>query len=744
METTKAKHIADKLKNYKHTKTISYSLALTFAFVALAFALILVNQDNLNTTSSAALNSQTIMTMQVINETDIANQVNNSLDNIFNQGTANWVGNGGVGKSYLGFKFTGDTLPSNATFISARLEFTSSQNQWISINDSIVAENNSSPLTFSSTSLPSSRSLVSKITSFSENTKWDKGKTYSIDISTTVREFYTKNSSATSVALVLTGNGSSYARKFFYNTRVAGSAPKLYITYQLPTSTTPTPTSSTLTTTSSTTANVTTTSIPGSTVNSAAMGMWNPDVTYDKCYDSKGNVDAISTANIKALHDSFSVIGPDGKRYPTWHPAIATDPATGASCRFGHEHGRDPKGSELWRTKQIQNYYYYDSNENKQMDAAEEAVTGIPFGYANEQLDVYNASKGLSWLRHEDHVGHKVEYANGEGDIATNQENNLTTGGVNVQKNGSPNRTTGVKCYYLAHPHQGVSTNDAFVNNLHEVSYFADCRDPNNAANNQKISVDMLMTFGQPGGFTKFMPLCGSPNRDQPQDFINLGTNSNNVNFPSVPSSQGDREIISRDCIEKGFLVPNGQFSGNLYEAWPASLKISDKSGKNLVSGINLLFDVENAGRYYYPEDLKAKNGYNNPEAKTNLGFTMDLCYDTSLSSLGRIARSGMCDYATNYGAIKNIKWNDPRSPFDGTHRGMYFQPGSLDNADGNEFVYADPFGKNAQSIPFPGSIKQQVSAKKLDYSQIFGFLIDPRVNDRSHDDGNNTVHVPN
>jgi len=40
-------------------------------------------------------------------------------------------------------------------------------------------------------------------------------------------------------------------------------------------------------------------------------------------------------------HDQITTTGPDGKRYPTWHPAV--DAVTG--CRFGHEHGDDPRTS---------------------------------------------------------------------------------------------------------------------------------------------------------------------------------------------------------------------------------------------------------------------------------------------------------------------------------------------------------------------------------------------------------------
>lgn len=39
----------------------------------------------------------------------------------------------------------------------------------------------------------------------------------------------------------------------------------------------------------------------------------------------------------KALHDTYVLLGPDGVRYRTWHPAV--DPS---GCTWGHEHGDDP------------------------------------------------------------------------------------------------------------------------------------------------------------------------------------------------------------------------------------------------------------------------------------------------------------------------------------------------------------------------------------------------------------------
>jgi hypothetical protein len=49
-----------------------------------------------------------------------------------------------------------------------------------------------------------------------------------------------------------------------------------------------------------------------------------------------------------AVHDRFVALGPDGRRYRTWHPQVvpldAANPG-GPNCRFAHEHGDDPSTS---------------------------------------------------------------------------------------------------------------------------------------------------------------------------------------------------------------------------------------------------------------------------------------------------------------------------------------------------------------------------------------------------------------
>src|SRR5690606_23531193 len=117
-------------------------------------------------------------------------------------------------------------------------------------------------------------------------------------------------------------------------------------------------------------------------------------------------------------HDRYATLGPDGKKYPTWHPPV--DPLTG--CTFGHEHGRDPRGSALYHL-----------------------VGDLPFGYANEQLN----AAGLGMQRHEDHVGHKVEWEND----------------VHMQLEGGAGTIVDLRCDVLTKLHQGTHSKDAFTNN---------------------------------------------------------------------------------------------------------------------------------------------------------------------------------------------------------------------------------------------------------------------------------------
>jgi hypothetical protein len=476
-----------------------------------------------------------------------------------------------------------------------------------------------------------------------------------------------------------------------------------------PTVSNPPPTSTpTPTTASQPTANPTShpTNHPGTVVasdNSMALGKWTPNPKFDTC--------------TKDQHETYKVQGPDGKWYPTWHPPLGP-----SSCKFGHDHGRNPTGYQYWA--EIQSHYAYDADKNGSMSQAELAAAGIPFGLVNEQLDAYNATKGLSWTRHEDHVGHKVEYANGEGDIGegTDPFDTNTTGGIVVPiapgTGGKKWDPSGIRCYHFHKIHQGVSTPDALTNNLHEALLHQKCTSTRTDFPASTSILSGMIAFGAPGGFNSF---C-TPLRDQ---IIFLGTNDINKNFPGT-ANNGSRVITPRDCMEQQMLVTSGQFSGFPYEIWSGDVAIRTATGKHLASNGGS-WEVLDVIRYY------------DPQSSTKIAYTTPLCY---LQIGDRRARGGTCDAMTNYGQIKDITWDDPRSGFRGLHRGQYIDSHRLSNQGGPTYWYSDPLGHNAQTTPFPGSIRQLISPVNASKIGLFGS--DPRIIQRRHNSGSNSVHAPN
>lgn len=126
----------------------------------------------------------------------------------------------------------------------------------------------------------------------------------------------------------------------------------------------------------------------------------------------------------QAVHDTYWVRGEDGRVYPTWHPPGAT--SGGQPCAFGHEHGEDPRGADLYCLSR-----------------------GLPFGLTH-------TANGIS--RAEDHVGHKV--------TARNQFEMVV--GNTFSSNSAPLSLTGITCSWLSKLHQGTHSNDALGENAHE------------------------------------------------------------------------------------------------------------------------------------------------------------------------------------------------------------------------------------------------------------------------------------
>jgi hypothetical protein len=261
---------------------------------------------------------------------------------------------------------------------------------------------------------------------------------------------------------------------------------------------------------------------PGDALPSRAFGTWRPGA-HDSCTQEQ--------------HDASSVIGPDGKAYPTWH-----HPTGPGGCSFGHEHGRDPAGSDL----------YGD-------------LDGLPFGHANEMLALADPANP----RDEDHVGHKVEWEND----------------VELALSGAGARSATTVCDVLLKLHQGTHSKDAFTNNLHELVYHARCED------GTEIHVTLLAVIGRPGEFERS---CARTER------IAAGSPTP----ANSPAGFGVRRIPDRTCIERYMLVPTGDQSdiaSALHESWQVYNSVERADGHALAF-FNPYFQVGLPSRFYDPD----------------------------------------------------------------------------------------------------------------------------------------------
>jgi len=332
------------------------------------------------------------------------------------------------------------------------------------------------------------------------------------------------------------------------------------------------------------------------------------------------------------IHDRYTVVGPDGLLYPTWHPPV--DPLTG--CSFGHEHGRDPRGSRLHRT-----------------------VGDIPFGYANSRLDIWDPFGP----RHEDHVGHKIEWQND----------------VPLRFGGAGSAVLEIRCDVLTKLHQGTHSADAFTNNLHELAYHIACTD------GTRIHVTMMAAIGKPGEFVS------SCDRDR---HVHAG-----VPTPlNSPSGGGKRRIPDRECIDRILSGAGGKIDfGPLRESWETSNQIRAEGGQSLAF-FNPYFQVFLPSRYF------------EPSLPGHVGRPLAACLPGTLFH-NAFTTAGPCGESTANGANSSVAWDHPLSRFNGVRRLVDVNQNRITNADGPEIWYTDPFGRNARVEPFPGSIRQFIAA---------------------------------
>jgi len=379
---------------------------------------------------------------------------------------------------------------------------------------------------------------------------------------------------------------------------------------------------------------------------SVAMAAWAPTPT-DNC--------------TVAVHNSYSTVGPDGKLYPTWHPPV--DPASG--CSFGHEHGRDPRGSRLY-----------------------DRLGPIPFGYANELLDAWDPAG----RRHEDHVGHKVEWENR---VPFDAGDGL----------GGFFSTT---CDVLTKLHQGTHSKDAFTNNVHELVYAIACDD------GTEMYLTLMTAIGRPGEFKRS---CDGAT-------IQAGT----ATPANSPVGGGQRKIPDRECILRHLLVPAGTNSNDhsaLHESWETHSSIKRADGHTLAS-FDPYFQVFLPSRFFDP-------------AVGNLtGRPIAACYEVEPN--GDRARGGACQQSTSGGTVLGLPFDDARSRFNGVRRQVDINSNRINNLEGPNFWYTDPYGRNASTTAFPGSVRQWIA--RINNERAFNFHGPAIGADRVY--GAPATHAPN
>ena len=497
---------------------------------------------------------------------------------------------------------------------------------------------------------------------------------------------------------------------------------------------------------------------------SMAMMAWGPNgknipnSRYDKCDDGTNVVDA---------HNQYYVVAYDGLKYPTWHPPVVTNPITGSGrCYFGHEHGSNPQSYIYWND--IVRHFGIDQNGDGVISplviSAAGVISpgdraGIPFGISNEHMDLYynQDQQDSVFVRHEDHVGHKIEIANNESDLVGNTTHPMAqlagTVGVNIPYGSSVYSPTGVVCTHLHKFHQGTHSGDAILNNLHEVIFHSSCMSVDvNGLNASKlypknvVLLTGMMTFGDPGiykrfcGQSRFNDICGLDGKliatYNGYEMVPVPGASCTLTDPllsrlpnSVYSDTLGRNMTDVACLES---LGTATKYFNPYEIWQGDLRITTPSGKMLAEH-GRQWDVLDPVRLI---DI----GYRHPTRswQKDYRYTSEEC-----EGLLRIPGTYSPRLAECGGG--NTAWDSPSSPFKGLKRTTYFGRNRVSNSGGAQVWWTDPLGGNAVTTKFTSGLKQMISSVEADICKLsVCSTLNDRALQRRFSDGGGTVHVPN
>ena len=391
------------------------------------------------------------------------------------------------------------------------------------------------------------------------------------------------------------------------------------------------------------------------------------------------------------LHDSYWTRGPDGKAYPTWHPAVVTE--GGEQCYFGHEHGDDPSSSPFY-------------SQSAYQDLKAQGFVPIPFGYANEVL----AANGGH--RHEDHFGHKIfreEFRMAYG-------NSVNTGSVT---------STGAACDALLKLHQGTHSSDGLSNHLHEAIAHLRC-DALPGYQPSRAHVTALVPIGRPGWFSNncsaAYPVPGqtggtrnSLENNAPAGTVPMGDVPVVLGFPlqmvnlfeATPEDivnriDGERIIPAAGCLNTwqgpaSTKVNNRRFGQAMNDTWVRPLTITNRFGEDARFYLKSYYSVHNPSRVF----VVTGNG------DVAIQPSVEVCRNPPQGPNNPNRSSGLCQQVL---ANPSITVHDEESPYNGTIRNLNFKTLDINNNTGNNTLWTDAFGREINSTDPRNAIRQYLS----------------------------------
>ncbi|MBN9613511.1 MAG: hypothetical protein J0H64_08655 [Actinobacteria bacterium] len=417
------------------------------------------------------------------------------------------------------------------------------------------------------------------------------------------------------------------------------------------------------------------------------------DTLYSHAYTNSWKPSEYDTCTAEE-HNSYAVTGPDGKLYPGWHPAVHTRP-DGSKCSFGHEHGDDPRASNLYS-------WVLEKYREQNPDA-----DGLPFGYGSEQLSEYveanpNAPAAQRVHRHEDDPGHKVIVSNNQ--VMRYQNTDVTF----TDKYGEQQTLV---CDFLINAHQGSHSSDATKNNTHELIYAAKCND------RTEIFVTVMTNYGNANELHASCTRQFSSGQPAAQAIPTVGS--------ELPAGEGGKRLIpTLDCVNQYTTNGSGVYGVNDfgmgttddrrgspngangwwwagYEQWQSFTRITSANGTELAR-FEPWFGIQNPSRYYVSNGGVKADG--TPD--TTVGYFSDLAWQQGKHAGWQPWASMRAQHA------QPIDRRDPDAWFNGAIRDAWLTTPLLANSGSANDMYVDPWGKRAQATPFPGAIRIYLARK--------------------------------